>query len=81
MDGGLKEESRIIRVRGDSEEDGAFGGWGVLDPGVIVCRTLNFDCEDWKLFRAELNWGTRSLYIDGRKAISSLLILDTISSP
>ena len=49
--GGLKEESRIMRVLGDSDCDGVLGGWGVREPGCIVWRIRNLEEDFWKLLK------------------------------
>lgn len=53
-EGGLKEESRMKRVLGESDGPvGCRGSVGRRLVGWIVLRTRNLEPEDWKSLRAD----------------------------
>lgn len=59
MDGGLKEESRMKSVFGESLSDDGEGSCGVGLEGATVFSTRNLEPDDRKLSSADASCGTR----------------------
>jgi hypothetical protein len=68
MLGGLKEESRMMRVCGWFVV-GGVAGWGVRLLGWTVWRRRNVEEDDWKSFKAVVRWPGSDLYIERVDAI------------
>lgn len=76
-EGGLKEESRIMRVEGFSEGERAVGRWGLVGfDGQRVWRMRNSEGEDWKVWMDVKRCVARVRYLDRKAMVSSGIVVE-----
>ena len=80
MEGGLKEESKMKSVLGDSSLEAWLGSLGTASDGVTVFSTRNLEPEERKESSADASCGTRARYVDSLAAMVSLFILSLVGN-
>ena len=83
MEGGLKDESSMKRVLGDSAGESLTGSRGCRSVMSTVFRTRNLEPDDWKSFSADASCGTKDRYrfrFSFEAMVWSLLIAKNVSS-